>query len=97
MPNIFDYPSVQVMVRMNPLGDVQTRLNPINPHDQEARQKWYRAHNCTHAHCPLEHEHPQPFFNINGDFLCGACWFEEGIDTFMIPCVPEVCIGEEKV
>jgi hypothetical protein len=52
--------------------------------------KWYTAHNCTHAHCPHDCEHPQP--QLDGDdLLCGRCLVIERRRTPMLPCTPEVC------
>lgn len=54
------------------------------------KQEWYAKHNCQHAHCPDECEHPQPF--LDGDeMLCGRCWHLFGERSLMIPCTPEVC------
>jgi hypothetical protein len=45
-----------------------------------------------HYHCPLGHEHPQPFRRRpRGWLLCGLCWFWEGRVTRMRLCTPELC------
>ncbi len=56
----------------------------------ETREEWYRANDCSHAHCPFECEHPQPFVDEE-ELLCGRCWFKFGERTIMIPCIPEIC------
>lgn len=54
--------------------------------------EWYAAHNCTHAHCPLDcGEHPQPFLGADGRMVCGRCAVIDGIINEMIPCNPETC------
>lgn len=56
----------------------------------ERKAAWYARHDCSHAHCPLDCEHPQPF--LDGDILlCGRCWFIEGRQTEMVACTPDVC------
>lgn len=54
-------------------------------------EAWYKAHNCTHAHCPFDCEHPQPFLLDDNILYCGHCWFVDTEMTKMIPCSPEVC------
>lgn len=51
---------------------------------------WYVRNNCTHAHCPDDCEHPQPFM-FNNRFICGRCYFKYNDIVEMIPCTPEVC------
>jgi hypothetical protein len=51
---------------------------------------WCVTYNCEHAHCPYNHEHPQPML-IDGKLYCGYCWFKEHIPTEMIPCTPDIC------
>ncbi len=40
-----------------------------------------------HLHCPLMHEHPQPF-SVGDLILCGLCFYWEDRITPMVPCVP---------
>lgn len=58
---------------------------------REAKARWYRTNNCSHAHCPFACEHPQPMLGDNGTLLCGRCWFVEQRLTIMQPCIPGVC------
>lgn len=51
---------------------------------------WYRIHNCSHAHCPLNCEHPRPFLDDRGRMLCGRCAVY-GAEMEMVPCSPETC------
>lgn len=44
-----------------------------------------------HGHCPRECEHPQPFEIRDGVDVCGACWFDEGAESVMVPCSPATC------
>jgi hypothetical protein len=53
--------------------------------------EWCEAGGCTHAHCPDDCPHPQPFVAPDGRLLCGRCWFKYGEETEMIPCTPEIC------
>lgn len=52
---------------------------------------WCQQNNCTHGHCPLDCEHPQPFRHPDGRFLCGRCWLVENIEAEMVACGPENC------
>lgn len=52
--------------------------------------EWYTAHNCTHAHCPGDCEHPQPFI-LDDKLVCGRCYFKYDEVVEMIPCTPQVC------
>lgn len=45
----------------------------------------------THFHCPDGCEHPQPFMDDEGDYLCGRCFFVYGRMTPMVPCTPDIC------
>jgi len=56
--------------------------------------EWCIRHDCAHAHCPCECEHPQPFIGDNGRLYCGRCWFVDKVMTLMIPCTPAICAGE---
>jgi hypothetical protein len=57
----------------------------------ETTVDWYKANDCTHAHCPEGCDHPQPF--VQGDELwCGSCWFMHKVKTFMEPCRPAICV-----
>lgn len=54
-------------------------------------REWCQQHNCTHAHCPNECEHPQPF-SIGDKLYCGRCAIRDKTGLIeMIPCTPEVC------
>jgi hypothetical protein len=56
----------------------------------QTTREWYERHDCTHAHCPFDCEHPQPI--LDGDeLLCLRCLTFEGRRTPMIPCTPETC------
>jgi hypothetical protein len=55
------------------------------------RKAWYAAHNCVHAHCPNECEHPQPFVDNDGDLICGSCWYFGGGVVLMLPCTTDIC------
>lgn len=57
---------------------------------------WCETKGVTHAHCPYDCEHPQPFVaTLKGEteaqLFCGRCWHIEGVVTPMVPCVPETC------
>lgn len=52
--------------------------------------EWCKLNNCSHAHCTLECEHPQPFI-MDDKLYCGRCWFIRNQLTEMIACTPEVC------
>jgi len=52
--------------------------------------EWNIAHGVTHAHCPNDCEHPQPFM-FEGELVCGRCYFVHGKTVMMLPCTPEVC------
>lgn len=49
-----------------------------------------------HAHCPFNHEHPQPFVE-NKVLYCGKCWHDDAQLTEMVLCTPEMCIDESPV
>ena len=51
---------------------------------------WCRERNVTHAHCPHECEHPQPFM-LDGKLVCGRCAIVCGEIVEMVPCTPEDC------
>lgn len=57
----------------------------------ETYQGWCAALGVTHAHCPWDCEHPQPFCLQPGQLVCGRCWHVAGERTEMVPCTPEVC------
>jgi hypothetical protein len=61
--------------------------------DLELKEEWYKQHNCTHAHCPYECEHPQPFIcsELPIELACGKCWWDTKTIVKMIPCIPESC------
>ncbi len=48
--------------------------------------EWLKAHGVTHAHCPFGCEHPQPYMDAKGEYICGRCAFVDGLRTLMIPC-----------
>lgn len=52
--------------------------------------QWCEDRGASHAHCPLECDHPQPFIH-DGKLVCGCCLIMGGIVTEMVPCTPEVC------
>ena len=52
---------------------------------------WCAARNCSHAHCPNDCDHPQPFVDYEGILLCGRCWILNGLRTLMLPCNKETC------
>lgn len=45
---------------------------------------------ASHYHCQWDCEHPQPFVK-DSIYVCGRCWFKDGITSPMIPCVPGIC------
>lgn len=54
--------------------------------------KWCIDNSCTHGHCPLGCEHPQPEdYAGNGYLICGRCYFYDKTITIIEPCVPETC------
>ena len=59
-----------------------------------ARRVWYAAVGVTHAHCPDDCEHPQPFL-LNGTMYCGRCWFVYKQLNPMIPCRPSACAEKQ--
>lgn len=52
--------------------------------------EWCVANDCSHAHCPYDCEHPQPFI-MNGKLICGRCYFKDDDIVEMKPCSPENC------
>lgn len=52
---------------------------------------WCARMGASHAHCPYDCEHPQPFQTADGVLYCGRCLAKEGVLTEMIPCFPETC------
>lgn len=53
--------------------------------------EWCKSKGVSHAHCPLDCDHPQPFPTMDGRLLCGSCWHVHDIVTEMLPCTPGVC------
>lgn len=53
-------------------------------------KEWYALRDCDHAHCPYEHENPQPYMHYD-DLICGYCAHVYGERTVMIPCAPPLC------
>lgn len=51
---------------------------------------WYAEHGCTHAHCPLGCEKPQPAL-VDGKMLCMKCLVLTGQISEVVPCTPETC------
>jgi hypothetical protein len=56
----------------------------------QTKREWYERHDCTHAHCPHDCEHPQPILD-GAELLCLRCLTFEGRRTPMIPCTSETC------
>ncbi len=52
--------------------------------------RWLARRGATHAHCPHECEHPQPYI-YKGVLVCGVCHLHRGVISKMEPCVPGVC------
>lgn len=51
---------------------------------------WCKTFGCTHGHCPLGCEHPQPFAVVlNGEtatrLVCGRCWVVDSLLSEMVP------------
>ena len=58
----------------------------------ETYRQWLTEEDVMHAHCPHEHENPQPFIHPNGKLVCAVCWFQfDETVTEMIPCTPDIC------
>lgn len=59
---------------------------------QSAYSQWCEANACSHGHCPLGCEHPQPsdYADI-GKLICGVCFFYDGTISVIVPCAPEDC------
>lgn len=55
---------------------------------------WCAAHDCSHAHCPYDCEHPQPYIDEDGTLLCGRCFWEADEHVVMEPCNKETCPDE---
>lgn len=53
--------------------------------------EWCKAHNCDHAHCPHDCDHPQPFVLADGRLVCGRCAIIDHELVEMVPCTPEHC------
>ena len=53
--------------------------------------KWYEEQGCTHAHCPVACEKPQPILLADGRMVCGRCLVLWGETREVIPCTPETC------
>jgi hypothetical protein len=60
--------------------------------------EWCAIHGCTHGHCPLGCEHPQPG-RYDGEelLLCGVCYFYDGTVSEIVPCTPADCPDERRV
>jgi hypothetical protein len=61
----------------------------VDPHAGEAL--WYESHHCSHAHCPNDCEHPQPFLAADGRLLCGRCSVYGQQAVEMLPCDEDLC------
>ena len=57
----------------------------------EQRGMWEKRFGVTHAHCPEECEHPQPFFTDDGRFVCGVCAIMHKKLSPIVPCTPATC------
>jgi hypothetical protein len=57
----------------------------------QTTSEWYERHGCSHAHCPNECEHPQPFMLDDGRVVCGRCAILDQELVDMLPCTPETC------
>jgi hypothetical protein len=54
--------------------------------------EWCVAHNCTHGHCPLGCEKPQPASYDDGpSLICGVCYYYDGTLSEIVPCTPADC------
>jgi len=53
---------------------------------------WCRDNECSHGHCPLGCEHPQPS-TWAGDarIICGCCYFTDGTVSLVVPCTVQLC------
>ena len=51
-------------------------------------RQWCEERGVSHAHCPYDCEHPQPFVAPNGKLYCGRCWVAAEMITEMVPCGP---------
>lgn len=58
--------------------------------EAQTYNRWCAQRGVTHAHCPYECEHPQPFV-LDGVLVCGRCAFVDDTITPMVPCTPETC------
>ena len=48
-------------------------------------QEWLHVYGVSHAHCPRDCEHPQPF--VWATILwCGRCYFVKHLLTQCVPC-----------
>lgn len=58
----------------------------------ESFEEWCDKHDCDHAHCPYDCEHPQPMLD-GGDLICGKCLHDSDGEEIvkMVPCTPEIC------
>lgn len=53
---------------------------------------WCLEQGCTHGHCPLGCEHPQPStYAGTAQVICGVCYFADGTINEIVPCLPEMC------
>jgi len=53
--------------------------------------EWCLQHDCDHAHCPYDCEHPQPFVLDDGRLVCGRCAIIDHEIVEMVPCTPATC------
>jgi hypothetical protein len=47
---------------------------------------WCEMHDVSHGHCPLECDHPQPFWHPTYGLICGHCAIIDHLISIMIPC-----------
>lgn len=53
-------------------------------------REWYETNDCSHAHCSMGCEKPQPEM-IDGKMLCMKCLVLYEVESECIPCSPDVC------
>jgi hypothetical protein len=53
-------------------------------------REWCEANDCSHGHCPLHCEHPQPEVLEGGRVVCGSC-LSVGLITDVVPCGEDNC------
>lgn len=58
--------------------------------DIKTYQDWCKVNNSSHAHCPNDCEHPQPFV-VDGELYCGRCAVYENELIEMVACDIKTC------